>query len=848
MYEQHFGLNKRPFLAKATGGDVFVGPQTANTMAGLKKALAAQDAVVSVAGPAGAGKTTLVAKALDALKGTHRSVRIGRMQLNGTDALEFLLEELGTGEVPRGPIRQFAAFRELIQQLENTGRHLVIVVEDAIRTGIETLAELEALTAADAGDAGGAALVIMGDEGVAEYLADPQLTRLAQRQRQRLAIKPLSVAELRGYLMHCFRRAGGEYDDAFDAKSADVLHGLSGGVPRIANYVAEAALSAAAVDGVSPVAAETIAKIARDEFGMELPPGILDADEPEVPATPAVEAEVEPEPDPGQPAAPQADATPDPEPEQPEAEAAHEPEPLPSAMPDSGPDNIPVLEAEPEPQSTPEADAPNPDPIIVFTDADDGEELRDDDIPELIQDTLPDLEVLAPEVMSREDTQTELPVLNPAPETNPEPTLEPEPSPEPDPESTLDGAPERMPEPPVDVAAEPAPAPALDVEPDPAPDPVVEPVLDAEPEPSEDPVLDIEPEPVAEPALDLEPEQVAEPALDLEPEPLPDPVLEAEAEPVVDKLPDNAPGLTADSADDDVPEWDRDPTLAELRPDLDALEKAMAFAHGESEVEEEAEAADDSDNELELEEIPEITLDSSIKQSIENTLIDEPDGVSEPEPMPGVAPAPAAAPPAAAPRKARQADAEIEKIAAELAKAKTIEDVDDKLAETLFGDEINMIAAQVMASGPAESANDAALYDTQKAQSAQAPGSATPAAHSEPAPRPTPAPAAQDAVEVSIESPERGDSGLDLSASQRLKTVRALNADLHPSLREPGNGPDPGPDVPARDNAAPEPIEDQINTSITQTLKALKVTPPISDDDDVEEKKKGGFFSRFKRS
>ena len=292
MYEQHFGLKKRPFLPKATGGDVFVGPQTANTMQALKKALTAQDAVVSVSGQAGVGKTTLVAKALDALSETHRAVRIGRMQLDGTDALEFLLEELGTGALPKGPIRQFAAFRELLEQLESTGKRLVIIVEDATRTGIETLAELEALTASDAGESGGAAIVVMGDENVSDFLADPQLARMTQRLRQRLAINPLSVAELRGYLMHSLRAAGGEYDDAFDSRSADVLHSLSGGIPRVANYVAEAALSSAAADGVSPISAEMVAAIAHEEFGLEPAPGSLaPAEDP--PAAPA-----EPEPDP----------------------------------------------------------------------------------------------------------------------------------------------------------------------------------------------------------------------------------------------------------------------------------------------------------------------------------------------------------------------------------------------------------------------------------------------------------------------------------------------------------------------------------------------------------------------
>ena len=42
MYQEQFGLKRRPFRATATGADVFVGPQTAKTMAGLKKALTAK--------------------------------------------------------------------------------------------------------------------------------------------------------------------------------------------------------------------------------------------------------------------------------------------------------------------------------------------------------------------------------------------------------------------------------------------------------------------------------------------------------------------------------------------------------------------------------------------------------------------------------------------------------------------------------------------------------------------------------------------------------------------------------------------------------------------------------------
>jgi hypothetical protein len=87
--------------------------------------------------------------------------------------------------------------------------------------------------------------------------------------------------------------------------------------------------------------------------------------------------------------------------------------------------------------------------------------------------------------------------------------------------------------------------------------------------------------------------------------------------------------------------------------------------------------------------------------------------------------------------------------------------------------------------------------------------------------------------------------------------VRALNAGQHQPLNEAEDHPrDAVAGEPSAPEATPEPIEDQINTSLTQTLKALNVPPPVSsrdtpvsfDDDDDEDEKKGGFFSRFKRS
>jgi type II secretory pathway predicted ATPase ExeA len=693
MYEKHFGLAKRPFPDRVFGDDIFVGPETAGAVAGLKKALTHPDAVVAVSGPAGVGKTTLVTKTLEALGPLYKAIPIGRMHLNDSDVLEYLLKALGVSNLPNGAIRRFMALRKVLAAIQAQNMRAVVIVEDAVRLGLDTLAELEALTAADAGPSAGANLLLMGNDSLGKHMQDPQLERLIQRLRHRHRVEPMSAPELHGYLKHSLRQSGGDFESIFDKDAVERLASLGGGIPRVVNNLVKAALSAVAREDEKRVSAARIASVASDEFGLELSEPPIDTEEPRL----VIEAGIVAEP----------------------AVTA-----------------VPPVEVEPEAAPQPVAEEPvQRDPVIVFSD----EALADDEdhagerIPELIRDTLPDLENLAPEIMTAE------------------------------------------------ASAE-----------------------------TEDEML---------------------PTLEVEPEPLPE--------------------IAAESEPDDVPDWERDPTLAQLKPDLDALEQAMAF---DAEVADQNEPIEIAVTEvrkpmIEPEEIPEITLDDAIKQGIENNLIDEPGQVSSSghqaarassasDDLPDIKIATA---------RTKNADAELERITSELAKAKTIEHVDGMMVETLFGDEINLVASHLIANGyTAEPANDAELcnFDTGSANGSQAAG--------------IPAGTANGSVEVSLEAPRGfGDAGLDLSASQRLKIVRALSADPRLSMNKSGSLISNGAGESLRNHTTPASIEDQINTSMTQTLKALDVHPPLldreellilDDDDENQEQKKSGFFNRFRRS
>ena len=966
MYETHFGLNNRVFHGVPTGSGIFIGPQTAKVMSGLKKALVTADAAIAVTGPVGVGKTTAVSRALAAAGGKNVVISVGRVHLGQDEVLDQMLEELGANGLATGAIRKITVFRQALKQLQDKNARVVVIVEDAVRTGIETLAELEALTGADSGVSDGANIVLMGDESLQTMLRASELARLEQRTRMRQSIGPFSADETRGYLTHCLRAAGGEYEDLFAEGCAELLHDLSGGVARVVNNLVESVLVSAAEQSLTTVDTALVRRVADDEYG--LCSESVPAESTDYPTDESTDDSVDDSVD----------------------NSIDEP------SDNLSPNDTPAFETE---QQTGAADTGSPiadeststDEQQAVEPAESGQDTAIE-IPELIQDTQPSLAAL-PDSQALENARLEpttTPESEPVPDTGPEPAAvpvselirdtesEPAAAPEPGPTPDTEPEPETIPEPELirDTKPEPTAMPVSEFirdtesEPTAAPEPGLTPDTEPEPETIPEPaavpesrliedtqteltVLPEAPEAVAgaepdvpaaihdelpdlaelspalaaangtdtrqassatEPAEEtFEPEQTAAelkalqaaadqalaeiPELSLVPETgeIPELVLAPEADvPETGKIPDLAleqepnvpktgntpepalelettatgiPELTPDkpapatdsaangtevpdtAPESDLPDWDRDPTLAELRPDIEALEQAMAVA-GKPELSVEdadsavpaststapSEPADDA-----IDDIPEITLDASIRQTIDAAEESRRSQGESGETATEAAadPADAAGDDAAAPNE------ELRRIASELAKARSIEDVDDKLAETLFGEDLNLIAAEVTTNPPAndelelaaampaaipaetEAENDEAATDMEQ-EFEQLWGKPT--------------------EEVSIDSSDTpAGGGLDLSASQRLATVRALNSG-GTAATSSDNGAVSNDNGDSRPPPQPEPIEEQISTSMTQTLKALNVRKMQGGDEPADEDKKAGFFSRFRRS
>ena len=803
MYESHFALKSRPFGSKAEGGAVFVGPQQAKIMTNLHKGLVARDAVVTVTGPVGVGKTTIVNRALQSISPGRMAAWVGRMHLAHDEVLDLLLAGFAIRQQAKGTIRRFAAFRRLLAERATAGVPVAIVVEDAHRIGADALVELESLTAADTADATGANIILMGRPDLLKLLATPELARMQQRNRLRQKIEPFSAAEVTGYLKHCIREAGGEYEKIFGNGVAGIVFGCSGGIPRIVNTICESALTTAMEENRSCVSAALMYQVAVDAFGYEGPaPQAQSAEDTEVgwEAPPAAEINGEPDEEDLPTAArnivvesgcyPELPQIPETSPVVAQA-AAHKEEDV--------DDKIPQLIDDTQPELSTLPMQPSAEATVA-----DAETTADSTA---IQERPPGLEAFDP-VGSREEKLDEAGNTSAQKETpgakdddgNDNFDLDAALSIETDATNVMQGI-----TPQLDSVARDKQAKAGD------PPAVAAPAAADLPTLSDSMRVDVDKEVKKVQQHDAAPAKQAEPERELAAKP----AIKTQRGPIVmvSELTARMEAIGPGNAKDDI----------------DALQSALEAAKNGDLGELLAAPAEPPLNGVAAIPTAEEEPPPVAESMLDNELPEQP-----------------------------ELNEELLKCAEDISNANSLEEFSDAMAETLFGNEtFNQIAADVVANPPPENQSAEAVTEEELADAPPAGPSPVKLADSAILKMTGDEPPATTPIPAGPPIPPRQDAGLTDSQAVRANMLAALKQGAkNLSTEQIELGKDSGADTPGTPRAPqPESIEDQINTSITQTLEALdlaRVADKMADEpdtgDDETEKKSGGLFSRFRKS
>ena len=265
MIERHWGLTRRAFANTPDPEFVYRTSAFGEGMARLLyDATQLRGGLSLITGEVGCGKTMLAQSMAAQLAGSPTDVfLLSYPKMTPAQLLVRLADGLAVEDRPRGKLALVEAIRDRLAELHRNARRPVLVVDEAQLASPSLLEEIRLLTNFEDRQDKHLHVVLLGQPELRERVGTrPQID---QRVSLRFHVEPMEQDDVRGYVDHRLRVAGGDAARIFSPEAVDTLAKRSGGVPRRLNTLATQSLFVGAMRTIHQIDAELVRDVADDQ-------------------------------------------------------------------------------------------------------------------------------------------------------------------------------------------------------------------------------------------------------------------------------------------------------------------------------------------------------------------------------------------------------------------------------------------------------------------------------------------------------------------------------------------------------------------------------------------------------
>ncbi len=251
MYEDYYGFVQPPFSLTPDPRFLYRSESHDLALQQVWQAIRRKEGFIVLTGDIGTGKTTLCRTLLEQFDQTTFTALI----LNPFLSVEELLREvlLTFGIVSKDALKSgrlaTASKHELVRTLHDFLLSLVplhgsavLIIDEAQHLSTDVLEEIRVLSNLETNDQKLLQVVIVGQLNLLDILAKAELRQLDQRISIRCSLKALTREEVEAYVTHRLWVARGSTPVTFTPNAFDLVHSISGGVPRVINLLCDRAL------------------------------------------------------------------------------------------------------------------------------------------------------------------------------------------------------------------------------------------------------------------------------------------------------------------------------------------------------------------------------------------------------------------------------------------------------------------------------------------------------------------------------------------------------------------------------------------------------------------------------
>jgi general secretion pathway protein A len=253
MYEEYYGFVQSPFSLTPDPRFLYRSESHDVALQQVWQAIRRKEGFIVLTGDIGTGKTTLCRTILEQFD----SATFTALILNPFLSVEELLRDvlLSFGVASKDTLRNgrlaTASKHELVRTLHDFLLSLVplhgtavLIIDEAQHLSTEMLEEIRILSNLETNEHKLLQIVIVGQSNLLDVLRDTRLRQLEQRISIRCRLRPLNREEVEAYITHRLWVARGATAVTVTSDAIDLVHELSGGVPRRINLICDRALMA----------------------------------------------------------------------------------------------------------------------------------------------------------------------------------------------------------------------------------------------------------------------------------------------------------------------------------------------------------------------------------------------------------------------------------------------------------------------------------------------------------------------------------------------------------------------------------------------------------------------------
>src|SRR5947207_14197912 len=253
MYENYYGFAEKPFSLTPDPKYLYRSESHGNAFDLLQYAIRRREGFAVITGDIGTGKTTICRALLEQIDRTTFTALVLNPFLSEEDLLKRILQDFGVISREEGKAGRLAGVskQDLIDVLYDFLLSLiplkasaVLIIDEAQHLPLRVLEQIRILSNLETDKEKLLQIILVGQLDLQAVLRSPGLRQLDQRISIRYELKPLDRDAVAAYVAHRLTIAGGSAAVAVAPKATNVVHRLSGGIPRLINLICDRALLA----------------------------------------------------------------------------------------------------------------------------------------------------------------------------------------------------------------------------------------------------------------------------------------------------------------------------------------------------------------------------------------------------------------------------------------------------------------------------------------------------------------------------------------------------------------------------------------------------------------------------